>query len=226
MCDPQYLQKELENIEEVFLENGFDKKKIQNSLKPREIREKTGEEEEKRGLVMIPNIPEFTHKFNKIAAKHKFKTTNKADNKVRNLVAKAKTPLGEKNANVVYNILCKCKEYGYTGETYRMRGTRKKEHMNKVRLTKADIENGNIESAEKRMNDGDGGLARHSTECTLGIDWDQSKIVGQEQDTTQRKMLEGVETIKEKYKGRIPLNSYNQMEQWQSTIFSFLANSY
>ena len=70
-----------------------------------------------------------------------------------------------------------------------MWGTRKKEHMNKVRLTKADIENGNIESAEKRMNDGDGGLARHSTECTLGIDWDQSKIVGQEQDKTQRKCL-------------------------------------
>ena len=45
---------------------------------------------------MIPNIPEFTPKFNKIAAKHKFKTTNKADNKVRNLVAKAKTLLGEK----------------------------------------------------------------------------------------------------------------------------------
>ena len=97
-----------------------------NSLKPREIREETGDEEGKRGLVMIPNIPEFTHKFNKIAAKHKFKTTNKADNKVRNLVAKAKTPLGEKNANVVYNIPCKCKEFGYTGETYRMWGTRKR----------------------------------------------------------------------------------------------------
>ena len=69
LCDPQYLQNELKNIEEVFLENGFDKKEIQNSLKPREIREKTGEGEGKRGLVMIPNIPEFTPKFNKIAAK-------------------------------------------------------------------------------------------------------------------------------------------------------------
>ena len=45
--------------------------------------------------------------------------------------------------------------------------------MNKVRLTKADIENGNMESAEKRMNYGDGGLARHSTECKLNIVWDQ-----------------------------------------------------
>ena len=38
-------------------------------------------------------------------------------------------------------------------------------------------------------------------------------------------MLEGVETIKQKLKGRTPLNSYNQMEQWQSTISSFMATS-
>ena len=30
-----------------------------------------------------------------------------------------------------------------------------------MRLTKADIENGNMESAEKRMNYRDGGSARH-----------------------------------------------------------------
>ena len=106
-----------------------------------------------------------------------------------------------------------------------MWGTRKKEHKDKVRLTKADIENGNIENATKRMNDGDGGLARHSTECSHGINWEQSKIVGKERNTTQRKMLEGVETIKQKYKGRTSLNSYNQMEQWQLTIYSFLANT-
>ena len=37
LFDPQYLQKELRNIEEVFLENGFDKKEIKNSLKPRAL---------------------------------------------------------------------------------------------------------------------------------------------------------------------------------------------
>ena len=67
---------------------------------------------------MIPNISKFTRKFNKMAANHKSKRTNKVD-KVRNLVARAKTLLSkkkanvvynEKKANVVYNIPCKCKE--------------------------------------------------------------------------------------------------------------------
>ena len=174
---------------------------------------------------MIPNVPELTKKFNNIAKKHNFKTANKTENKVRDLVSKAKTPLGDKNSNVVYDIPCKCENHGYNGETFRMWRSRKKEHEDKVRLTKRDIDNGNLENAEKRMNEGDGGLARHSTECPHGIDWERSRIVGKEQNTTKRKMLEGVETIKQKLKGRTPLNSYNQMEQWQSTISSFMATS-
>ena len=63
------------------------------------------------------------------------------------------------------------------------------------------------------MNDGDGGLAKHGTECTLVINWDQSKIVGQ--DTTKRKMLEGFEIIKEKHKGRIPPISIKS-NKWSS----------
>ena len=49
--------------------------------------------------------------------------------------------------------------------------TRKKEHEAKVRLTKKDIEDGNIESAEIRMGKEDGGIARHSTQCSKDIDW-------------------------------------------------------
>ena len=40
---------------------------------------------------MIPNIPEFAQKFNKVAVKHKFKMTNEKDNKVR-----GKIPLRER----------------------------------------------------------------------------------------------------------------------------------
>ena len=46
------------------------------------------------------------------------------------------------------------------------------------------------------MNENDGGLARHSTECTQGIDWAEARIVGREDGTLQGKMLEGVETMK------------------------------
>ena len=42
--------------------------------------------------------------------------------------------------------------------------TRKKNHETKLRLTKKDVENGNIESAEIRMGKEDGGIAIHSTQ--------------------------------------------------------------
>jgi hypothetical protein len=37
--------------------------------------------------------------------------------------------------------------------------------------------------------------------------------------------MEGIETLKEKSKGIIPLNSFNQMEPWQPTIYAFLEKS-
>ena len=124
--------------------------------------------------------------------------------------------------NVVYKIPCGCEEHSYTGHTDRKWGSRKKEHMDKVKLTQRDIQNGNIESANERMNTGDGGLAKHNSVCEHPIMWDHARIVGKEQKLDQRKYLEGIMSLKEKSKGIIPLNAYNQMEPWQPTIYAFL----
>ena len=51
-------------------------------------------------------------------------------------------PLGEKKRI----SLCKCKKIIDIGKIYRIFGTKKKEHEAKIRLTKGDIEGGNIES--------------------------------------------------------------------------------
>ena len=71
------------------------------------------------------------------------------------------------------------------------------------------------------MNDGDGGLAKHASTCPLGIDWEGSKIVGREQKWSQRKYLEGIESLRQKNQGITPLNSYNKLEQWQSVLYAF-----
>ena len=222
LCDPEYLQGELDNIEAVFMENGYSRQEIQEAMKERP--KKTTEEEEQptRGIVLMPNIPHFTEKFNKIARRHRFKTANKTDNKVRDLTSKAKTPLGKKNNKIVYRIPCKCEKNSYNGETDRKWESREKEHKDKVRLTQRDIAAGDMDGANKRMNDNDGGLAKHSTTCNAGIDWENAKIIGKERRWSQRKYLEGVESIKERSRGITPLNSYNKMEHWQETIYSFL----
>ena len=80
------------------------------------------------------------------------------------------------------------------------------------------MEAGKQEVAEKRMNTGDGGLARHAVTCERGINWEGAKIVGRERRWVQRKLLEGVESLRQRDHGVIPLNNYNQLEHWQSTL--------
>ena len=224
LCDQQYVEGELKNIEEVFIENGYTKREIHNAMKERTPTdgEDETEEERSRGIVSIPNVQTFTRAFGRIAKQHRFTITSKAENEVKDLSQRAKTALGGKNKNVVYNIPCGCGQYSYTGETDRKWETRKKEHMDKVRLTRTDIDNGNVERANDRMNTGDGGLAKHNATCTSEINWGEARIIGREKRTTQRKYLEGIMSLKERSKGITPLNSYNQMEPWQSTICAFL----
>lgn len=224
LCDPQYLEAELQNIEEVFIENGYSKKEVQEAMTKKRAERNETEEQVIRGIVSVPNIPNFTRTFGRIAKQHNFRIASKAEKKVKDLASKARTALGEKNMNVVYNIPCGCGGYSYTGETDRKWKTRKREHMDKVRLTETDITNGRTERATERMNSGDGGLAKHNVMCTQEVNWEESRIVGKERGAAQRKFLEGIETIKERSKGRIPLNAYNQMEPWQPTIFAFTRN--
>ena len=208
LCDPQYVDAELRNIEEVFIANGYEKKEVRRAMKERQVRppteENDKEEEPRRGIVSIPNIPTLTRTFSRIAKQHRFLTTTKACNKIRDLTSNAKTPLGGKNKHVVYQIPCGCDRCSYTGETDRMWESREKEHQDKVRLTLQDIADGNTQRAEERMNTGDGGLAKHSAVCDHQINWEGARIVGRERNTAQRKFLEGIETLKEKSKGKPP----------------------
>ena len=225
LCDPEYLEEELNNIKEVFKENGYTEHEIEDAMKERRRTETTEaetteNEQPSRGIVVIQNIPNVTPQFNKIAREHGFKVANKSGRRVRDLTSNAKTPLGDKNSNVTYNIPCGCEKYAYNGETYRKWKTRKKEQHDKVRLTKKDIAEGNLESATARMNTNDGGLARHAATCAEEIKWENARITGREERWTQRKYLEGIESLREKSKGITPLNNYNQLEQWQGTLYA------
>ena len=96
LCDKQYLDKELENIRQVFEENGYSKKEVREAMhtKKKTLKEK----EPTRGIVVIPNIPDLTPpQFKKIARQHSFQVANKTECRVKDHVSKAKTPLGDKN---------------------------------------------------------------------------------------------------------------------------------
>ena len=93
---------------------------------------------------------------------------------------------------------------------------KRREHQDKVRLKKEDIQDGNITGATARINDRDGGLAKHATLCPREIDWDGAKIVGKEQNWTQRKLLEGIETLRQMNEGFLSIKKWNMF-----TVFLF-----
>ena len=88
-----------------------------------------------------------------------------------------------------------------------------------------DAETGDIDKATERTNTGDGGLAKHILNTGHEVDWDNAKIVGRERRWTQRKYLEGIESLRQKNNGVKPLNSYNQLEQWQPTLYHLFKNN-
>ena len=97
----------------------------------------------------------------------------------------------------------------------------KKTHQNTFHLAHQDIREGNLESAEKRMNDGCGGLARHSTECASEIDWQRARIITTECNWTQRKVREGIETLRKVHQGQKTLNTTTYLDPWKSTLGNF-----
>ena len=71
--------------------------------------------------------------------------------------------------------------------------------MDKVRLTNEDPHKGNTLSAEKRKDKEHGGLAQHTVECQSGVDWGNAEIVARERGLKQRKVLEGIESLRQKH---------------------------
>ncbi len=106
----------------------------------------------------------------------------------------------------------------YIGETWRLLKTRRKEHESKVRLTKEDIENGRIAAANERMGKEDGGLARHSVNCLSEVDWKNTSIVSKECSLRQRKVKEGIESLREIHRGTNVLNSFESLTVWRPIL--------
>ena len=73
-------------------------------------------------------------------------------------------------------------------DTCQMFATRKKEHIAKVRLTMKDLEDGNIESVGARIGKEDGEIARHSTQCSKDIDWNNLKLSLRKRDSKKEKL--------------------------------------
>lgn len=90
-----------------------------------------------------------------------------------------------------------------------------KEHKDKVRLTKEDLQKRNTLAAEKRMSKEDGGLAHHAMECQSDVNWEDTTIVAKETGLGQRKVLEGIESLRVKHHEMKAINNFDHPETWK-----------
>ena len=95
-------------------------------------------------VVTILYLKGFSEIFKRIVSKDEVGAAFRLCRKIEVLKPTARKPLGEKKRISP----CKCKKIIDIGKIYRIFGTRKKEHEAKIRLTKRNIENGNIESVK------------------------------------------------------------------------------
>ena len=80
------------------------------------------------------------------------------------------------------------------------------------------INNRRLTTAKERMGIEDGGLARHSVDCKKEIDWENTRILGLESRLRQRKVREGIESLRAMHSKKKVLNSFESLITWRPIL--------
>ena len=148
----------------------------------------------------IPYLKGLSEQFRRTTNRHSFRVAFKPERKIKEIERTCQGSLGERQGCVVYKIPCACQNTVYVRKTWRLFQTRKKEHMDKVRLTSGHLYKRNTLLAKnKGMGKENGGLARHTMECQSGVDRENAEIVARERGLKQRKVLEGIESLQQRH---------------------------
>jgi hypothetical protein len=229
LCSTDTLESELENIEKVFVANGFDRKDVNEKMKRKteqsEMEGVTGDlqEEHKRGAISVPYLRGVSEEYRRMMNRHGFRTAFKSGTKVNELQNKVKRPLGDKKRDVVYKIECGCGECVYIGQTKQRWDERKKQHCDNIRYTEQDLITGTESSklkAEMRTNGIGGGLVKHvAMECEKRINWEKSGPLTQERGWKQRRVKESIETYKQGIGGKKLMNQCDFLDSgWKRIL--------
>ena len=64
----------------------------------------------------------------------------------------------------------------------------------------------------------DGGLARHSVDCKEGIDWENARVIGVENRLRQRKVREGIESLRRFHNKKKIMHSFESLITWRPIL--------
>ena len=144
-------EEELHNIEDLFVANEYPRETVRRFMeqKPQQVDKRGQEEQECRGVVTILYLKGLSEQFKRTANRHSFRVAFKPGRKLKEIKRTCQEQLREKQKCVMYKIPCTCQNGVYVGETWRLFQTRKKEHMDKVRLTNEDLHKGKTDGQRR-----------------------------------------------------------------------------
>ena len=177
ICSKKYLEEEIDFIKQIFIENGYDKERLEKIVKDMEKPVSKRKDNETKKYTSLPWIPGLSEELKKSFRKAKCNVSFKSPRNLNSiLTSKNKPQLPPYSHPGVYFIPTDCRS-GYTGETKKRICTRNTEHEKAV--FKGDVE------ADA--------LAEHKEHCNCEIRWDSIQTLSIEPVWFRRKVREALE---------------------------------
>ena len=176
ICSAEYLEQEIEFIINVFVENGYERKVLENIVKDQgKTNQKPKQKKEK--YVSLPWIPGLSSKLRKVFKNVGYSVSFKSQPNLKQiLTSRNKDKLPPNSQPGVYFIPCEC-QGGYTGQTKKRIISREKEHEKDVFLEKIS----------------DSALAEHCSKCNGIIQWSNTRTLAIESNCFKRCVRESLE---------------------------------
>lgn len=181
ICSEEYLNEEIEFIVNIFVENGYDRKLLQNIVNNKN-KSKPNNDQVRKPYVSLPWIPGINKKLRKSFENAGYTVSFKSPSNLKQILTIRNKPKLPPNSQPgVYLVPCEC-ESNYTGRTKKRISTRNKEHEKDVFVQTND------KSA----------LVEHSKLCDKTIQWSNTKTLAIETNFFRRCVREALEIRRHK----------------------------
>jgi len=193
ISSPQYLQKEVEFLINVFAENGHDEvllRKISKEYLSRRGQSNPQRDESSTKIVKIPFVPVLGPKLRAILKRRGIKTVFTAAPSLKDMLCRHKTALPPNSFPGIYSVKCEC-GVQYIGESKKRISTRLQEH-------EKDIFHGRWKNS---------GIAEHASKCAdKRFIFEEAKTIAHESNWQRRKVREALEIRRSNRDGVITAN--------------------
>ena len=177
----------------------FDKVKTQKentSAKKSKEKRKKDDNTQSMGMVVLPYVKGVTERVSRTMKKYNISTAMKPYNTIRKELVHPKDKRDPLNTtHALYAVPCKNCDLSYIGETGRKFGTRLDEHRTEVEKTCQTV----VTRASRKESlsvTHKSAITDHVVDSNHVIGWEESKVIGTEQDKYKRWIREAIEIRK------------------------------